>query len=230
MNFIICVDLESIHGIVGEGYKTLTVSGEYATACENAIFEINTVAKALFDNGAEKVNNSLVWNVQKLYANIIAGIKKCKELGVIPYSVGIDTWGVDYALLDADNNIIGEVFSYRDSRTAEMTEKSQENVEFSELYARTGIQHAVFNTVYQLYADKLSGKLEKAEKFLTVPDYMHYRLSGVMVNEYTDASTTALINASTRDWDYTLIEKYGFPKKIFQKIVEPGTVLGRFTE
>ncbi len=111
-----------------------------------------------------------------------------------------------------------------------MKEKSEEAVSFNELYARTGIQYAVFNTVYQLYADKLGGKLDKAEKFLTVPDYMHYRLSGVTANEYTDASTTALINAKTRDWDFELIKKYGFPEKIFQKTIKPGTVLGRFTE
>ena len=195
---------------------------------ENGKLELKEIYR--FDNGAEKVGDKLVWNIEKLFSNIVAGIKECKKLGVTPYSVGVDTWGVDYALLDANNNIIGEVYSYRDNRTANMTEKSQEVVSFNELYSHTGIQHAVFNTVYQLYADKLSGKLDKAEKFLTVPDYMHYRLSGVMVNEYSNASTTALLNAENRSWDYELIEKYGFPKKIFQQIVEPGTVLGRFTK
>ena len=195
---------------------------------ENGKLELKEIYR--FDNGAEKVGDKLVWNIEKLFSNIVAGIKECKKLGVTPYSVGVDTWGVDYALLDANNNIIGEVYSYRDDRTLNMTEKSQEVVNFNELYSHTGIQHAVFNTVYQLYADKLSGKLDKAEKFLTVPDYMHYRLSGVMVNEYSNASTTALLNAEKRSWDYELIEKYGFPKKIFQKIVEPGTVLGRFTK
>ena len=195
---------------------------------ENGKLELKEIYR--FDNGAEKVGDKLVWNIEKLFSNIVAGIKECKKLGVTPYSVGVDTWGVDYALLDANNNIIGEVYSYRDDRTLNMTEKSQEVVSFNELYSHTGIQHAVYNTVYQLYADKLSGKLDKAEKFLTVPDYMHYRLSGVMVNEYSNASTTALLNAENRSWDYELIEKYGFPKKIFQKIVEPGTVLGRFTK
>ena len=195
---------------------------------ENGKLELKEIYR--FDNGAEKVGDKLVWNIEKLFSNIVAGIKECIKLGVTPYSVGVDTWGVDYALLDANNNIIGEVYSYRDDRTLNMTEKSQEVVSFNELYSHTGIQHAVFNTVYQLYADKLSGKLDKAEKFLTVPDYMHYRLSGVMVNEYSNASTTALLNAEKRSWDYELIEKYGFPKKIFQKIVEPGTVLGRFTK
>ena len=195
---------------------------------ENGKLELKEIYR--FDNGAEKVGDKLVWNIEKLFSNIVAGIKECKKLGVTPYSVGVDTWGVDYALLDANNNIIGEVYSYRDNRTANMTEKSQEVVSFNELYSHTGIQHAVYNTVYQLYADKLSGKLDKAEKFLTVPDYMHYRLSGVMVNEYSNASTTALLNAEKRSWDYELIEKYGFPKKIFQQIVEPGTVLGRFTK
>ena len=129
---------------------------------ENGKVELKEIYR--FDNGAEQVGDKLVWNVEKLYANIIAGIKECKKLGVIPYSVGIDTWGVDYALLDANDNLIGEVYSYRDARNIGMTEKSQEVVPFSELYARTGIQHAVFNTVYQLYADKLSGKLEKTRK------------------------------------------------------------------
>ena len=171
---------------------------------ENGKLELKEIYR--FDNGAEKVGDKLVWNIEKLFSNIVAGIKECKKLGVTPYSVGVDTWGVDYALLDANNNIIGEVYSYRDDRTLNMTEKSQEVVSFNELYSHTRIQHAVFNTVYQLYADKLSGKLDKAEKFLTVPDYMHYRLSGVMVNEYSNASTTALLNAEKRSWDYELID------------------------
>lgn len=183
-----------------------------------------------FDNGVQNKNGTLIWDIKKLYQNVIAGIKKCNELGVIPYSVGIDTWGVDYALLDENNELIGDVIAYRDGRTANTTAKTEGVVSFSELYSRTGIQHAVFNTVYQLYEDKLSGKLNKAEKFLTVPDYLHYLLSGVMVNEYTNASTTALINAKTRNWDYDLIKKYGYPEKIFQKVVSPGTVLGSFTE
>lgn len=195
---------------------------------ENGTIELKEIYR--FENEAEKRGNKLIWNIEKLFSNIVAGIKECKNLGIIPYSVGIDTWGVDYALLDKNNEIIGEVYSYRDKRTQGMKEKSEEAVSFNELYARTGIQYAVFNTVYQLYADKLGGKLDKAEKFLTVPDYMHYRLSGVTANEYTDASTTALINAKTRDWDFELIKKYGFPEKIFQKTIKPGTVLGRFTE
>ena len=141
---------------------------------ENGKLELKEIYR--FDNGAEKVGDKLVWNIEKLFSNIVAGIKECKKLGVTPYSVVVDTWGVDYALLDANNNIIGEVYSYRDNRTANMTENSQEVVSFKELYSHTGIQHAVYNTVYQLYADKLSGKLDKAEMFLTVPDYMHYRL------------------------------------------------------
>lgn len=195
---------------------------------ENGTVKLKEIYR--FKNEAEKIGGKLVWNVEKLFSNIVEGIKECKNLGIIPYSVGIDTWGVDYALLDKNNEVIDEIYSYRDKRTEGMKEKSEEAVSFNELYARTGIQYAVFNTVYQLYADKLDGKLDKAEKFLTVPDYMHYRLSGVMANEYTDASTTALLNAKTRDWDYELIKKYGFPEKIFQKIVQPGTVLGGFTE
>ena len=195
---------------------------------ENGKLELKEIYR--FDNGAEKVGDKLVWNIEKLFENVVAGIKECNKLGIVPYSVGIDTWGVDYALLDKNDNLIGEVYSYRDARTQTMTEKSQEKVDFATLYAHTGIQHAVFNTVYQLYDDLLSGRINNAETFLTVPDYLHFKLSGVKVNEYTNASTTALVNAKTRSWDFDLISKYGYPKKIFQKIVEPGTVIGRFTQ
>lgn len=183
-----------------------------------------------FKNGAEKCGGALCWNVKKLYADILNGLKECAKLGITPYSVGIDTWGVDYALLDKDGAVLGDVYSYRSSRTDGIPEKTEEILPFKELYSKTGIQKCTFNTVYQLYADKLSGKLKKAEKFLMVPDLMNYYLTGVMANEYSDASTTALLNAETRDWDKSILKALGIPEKIFSKIVKPGHILGRFTE
>ncbi len=180
-----------------------------------------------FENGAEKKDGKMIWNVEKLFKNIVEGLKECKNLGVIPYSVGIDTWGVDYALLDKDGNLIDEVFSYRDSRTQDVMEKVEQIIPFKELYSITGIQRASYNTIYQLYCDKLSGKLEKAEKMISVVDYLHYLLSGIPLNEYTHASTTGMLDAKTRTWSTEIIERLGFPKKLFGPLTKPGTIVGK---
>ena len=180
-----------------------------------------------FENGAEKKDGKMIWNVEKLFKNIVEGLKECKNLGVIPYSVGIDTWGVDYALLDKDGNLIDEVFSYRDSRTQDVMEKVEQIIPFKELYSITGIQRAPYNTIYQLYCDKLSGKLEKAEKMISVVDYLHYLLSGIPLNVYTHASTTGMLDAKTRTWSTEIIERLGFPKKLFGSLTAPGTIVGK---
>lgn len=179
-----------------------------------------------FKNGAEKVDGKLVWNDKNLFESIVAGIKKCSELGKIPYSIGIDTWGVDYALLDKNDKLIGNVYSYRDDRTKISMPKVHEIIDENELYIRTGIKKQVFNTVYQLYDDKLSGKMENAETFLMMPDYLHFLLTGVKKNEYTNASTSGLLNAKTRDWDYELIEKLGYKKSLFKQLSLPGEEVG----
>ena len=183
-----------------------------------------------FSNGAEKRGGKLVWNVDELFKNIVAGIKECKNLGIIPYSVGIDTWGVDYALLDENDNLIGEVFSYRDSRTDASLIEVEKIISFEESYKITGIQRAQYNTVYQLYADKMSGKLSKAKTMLSIPDYLHYLLSGVKKNEYTHASTSGLLDAKTGDWSYEIIDKLGYPREIFGKLYKPGEVVGDLKE
>ena len=112
-----------------------------------------------FKNGAQNVNGKLVWDDKSLFASLIEGLKKCKELGKIPYSIGIDTWGVDYALLDSNDNLINEVHSYRDDRTQSVINEVHEIISEGDAYNRTGIQKQVFNTIYQLYCDKKSGKM-----------------------------------------------------------------------
>lgn len=179
-----------------------------------------------FKNGAEKRDGKLVWNDASLFSSIVEGLKKCGEEGKIPEYIGIDTWGVDYALLDKDDRLIGEVYSYRDERTAAVIKEVESIVGESEAYAKTGICKQVFNTVYQLYCDKKSGKLDKAESFLMMPDYLHFLLTGVKKNEYTNASTTGLINAETREWDTEIIEKLGLKKSLFKTLSLPGTVVG----
>lgn len=179
-----------------------------------------------FKNGADKKGDKLVWNDKGLFDSIVEGIKKCKEIGKIPVSIGIDTWGVDYALLDENDNLIDEIYSYRDDRTLEVIDEVHSIVSEDEAFERTGIQKQVFNTIYQLYCDKKSGKLAKAKSFMMVPDYLHFLLTGVKKNEYTNASTTGLMNAKNREWDMEIIEKLGLNKDLFMPLSLPGSLVG----
>jgi len=179
-----------------------------------------------FSNGFVKKPDRYIWDTDALFEEILTGLKKCAELGKIPESVGIDTWGVDYVLLDDRGNPVNGADAYRDPRFVGMDELVFKCIDEKELYGRAGLQRLVFNTIFQLMTRKLSGEFGGAAKLLLMPDYLHYLLSGVMKTEYTIASTTGLINAYTRDWDRGIISVCGYPD-IFQEIVPPGTVLGR---
>lgn len=185
-----------------------------------------------FPNGMDNRNGTLCWDVERLFTEIKNGLKKCKEIGKIPVSMGIDTWGVDYVLLDKDDKILGDTVGYRDSRTEGMDGKVYEIISQDDLYARTGIQKQIFNTIYQLMAVKQSHPeyLEQAETILMIPDYFHYLLTGVKKNEYTEATTGQLISPKTNDWDYELIDMLGYNSKMFLPVSMPGTVVGDFTE
>ena len=185
-----------------------------------------------FPNGMDDKNGTLCWNVERLFTEIKNGLKKCKEIGKLPVSMAIDTWGVDYVLLDKDDRILGDTVGYRDSRTEGMDEKVYEVIPQDELYARTGIQKQVFNTVYQLMAVKEFHPeyLEQAESILMIPDYFHFLLTGVKKNEYTNATTGQLVSPKTNDWDYEMIDMLGYNSKMFRPVSMPGTVVGEFTE
>ena len=182
-----------------------------------------------FENGFKEENGVFVWDIDELAENVIAGIAKCKELGKIPDTVAIDTWGVDYVLLDKNKKEILPAVSYRDSRTDKSIPEVEKIISFEDLYKITGTQKLVYNTVYQLYFDKVSGKLDSAEYFLMIPDYLNFRLTGVVKNEYTNASTTALLNAQNKTWDTELLDMLGIKQSIFQTPELPGTVVGNFT-
>lgn len=158
------------------------------------------------------------------------GIAKCKEIGKIPCTVAIDTWGVDYVLLDESKQEILPAVSYRDSRTNRVINKVESIISAEELYLKTGIQKQNFNTIYQLYADKLSGRLEDAKHFLMIPAYLSYKLTGIIKNEYTNATTTGMVNADTKQWDYEIIDKLSLPKHLFGTLDTPCTVIGNFTK
>lgn len=182
-----------------------------------------------FENGLMEQNGHLCWRLDQLAQGVLEGLKAAHAAGFAPVSLGIDTWAVDFVLLDQQDRLIGEPVAYRDGRTAGMREKLELRLPFAEHYAHTGIQYQAFNTVYQLAALKQEhpNQLERARAFLMIPDYLNFLLTGVKANEYTNATTTALVNAETGDWDEELLERVGLPRDIFQTIRMPGQILGR---
>ena len=198
---------------------------------DNGIMKLQEVYR--FENGVSKKNGHLCWDINSLYQSVIDGIRECRNKGLTPDTMGIDTWAVDFVLLDGDGEILGDTVAYRDDRTDGIRQELEDRgiLSFDTHYSKTGIQYQKFNTIYQLLALKKEHPeyLEQAESFLMIPDYLNFKLTGIKSNEYTNASTTALVDAKTCDWDYDLIEKLGLPKKIFGKICQPGTVLGKLT-
>ena len=183
-----------------------------------------------FENYITNQNGTLVWDIEHLVSEVKKGIAKCEEIGKTPCTVAIDTWGVDYVLLDESKQEILPAVSYRDSRTNRVINKVESIISAEELYLKTGIQKQNFNTIYQLYADKLSGRLEDAKHFLMIPAYLSYKLTGIIKNEYTNATTTGMVNADTKQWDYEIIDKLSLPKHLFGTLDTPCTVIGNFTK
>lgn len=183
-----------------------------------------------FENGLKEIGGHKCWDIDALADHVVRGIRETTAKGMVPKTMGIDTWAVDFVLLDENDRRIGDAVSYRDSRTdgicAELEEKGI--LSFEETYTRTGIQYQKFNTLYQLVALRKEHPdyLERAKSFLMIPDYLNFLLTGVKRNEYTNATTTGLVNAETKDWDYELIRRLELPENIFRPIVMPGTVLG----
>lgn len=185
-----------------------------------------------FQNGMDEDEGTLYWDVNRIFDEIITGMKKCREIGKIPESVGIDTWGVDYVLLDENDRLVGKATGYRDHRTDGVDREVYEIISEEDLYERTGIQKAIYNTIYQLWAHKKHNpeQIEKAQSLLMIPDYFHFMLSGVKVSEYTEATTTQLMDPVSKDWDRELIEMLGIPSKLFGKICMPGHSPGKLTK
>lgn len=183
-----------------------------------------------FENNLKNEDGHLVWDIDSLVREVKAGIRACADIGKIPDTVAIDTWGVDYVLLDENGNELLPVFNYRDGRTESAVPEVEAILPPEELYRKTGIQKQNFNTIYQLWCDKQSGKLDKAKAFLMIPEYLSYKLTGVAGNEYTNATTTGMVNAATRSWDGDIISKLGFPQGLFGRLNQPGTYLGNFTK
>lgn len=202
-------------------------SGRHILAClEEGKIKCEEVYR--FENGYTEVDGSLTWDVVALFENVKNGIKKCGEIGKIPATIAIDTWGVDYVLLNENKKEILPCMCYRDGGTANSVESV--NKLCPDLYERCGIQFQSFNSVYQLYRDKLSGELKDAKYFLMMPEYLSFKLTGVIKNEYTNATTTSLVNAKTNTWDEEILDKLGIDKSIFSSPAMPPSEVGNFTE
>ena len=183
-----------------------------------------------FENSQVRQEGHDCWDIDKLVASVQAGIDEAMKRAEIA-SIGIDTWGVDFVLLDENGDRCSDAVAYRDTRTAGADAEIEKDVlSFADLYTRVGIQKTSFNTIYQLWALKKEHpeQLECAAHFLMVPEYLNYRLTGKIVHEYTDSSTTALLDAAKKDWDFDLIEKLGLPKRIFGKLEMPGATVGTY--
>lgn len=180
-----------------------------------------------FPNGPLSRGAALVWDIDTLLCNVKAGISAAREKYPDLVSLSVDTWGVDYVLMDGDEPL-PPAYAYRDSRTEAVIDEVHARMPFDKLYARTGTQFQSFNTLYQLYADLRSGRLERASGFLMLPAYLMYRLCGARVHEYTNATTTGLVNAASGEYDAELIARLGLPARLFGPLSAPGTILGEY--
>ena len=180
-----------------------------------------------FENGMDRQEDGhLTWDHERLFREIKAGLKKAGELGKVPSYIAIDTWGVDYVLLDKDDNEILPVYAYRDERTEEAVPAVEAVIAPEKLYSITGIQKQNFNTIYQLWCDKQTGRMDKAESLLMIPEYFCYKLTGVKYNEYTNASTGGMLDAAKKTWSDEIIETLGYKKSLFGELTLPGTEVG----
>ena len=172
------------------------------------------------------------WDIDGLWRSICEGLKACKAADKVPVTMGIDTWAVDFILLDGQGRPVGDAVAYRDRRTEGMEELVEKMISPDELYVRTGIQKQMFNSIYQLTAIKKENpeQLAAARRFLMIPEYFNYLLTGVLQNEYTNATSTGLVNARLKTWDTQIIEKLGLPMEIFGPLAMPGKRLGHFTQ
>ncbi|KAF6621452.1 rhamnulokinase [Paenibacillus sp. EKM102P] len=178
-----------------------------------------------FNNSFTERNGHDYWNIDNLFDEIIQGLQKAKQNGIDSCTLGIDTWAVDYVLLNKEGHRIHEVYAYRDARTLHAPDKLHQLISREEVYEKTGIQELNFNTLYQLFAHDRE-QLAQADKILMVPDYLYYRLTGIMVNEMTNASTMQLLNVNTREFDEDLLSLLQLRRNQFSELAEPGRVLG----
>ena len=187
--------------------------------------ELRLQPVARFPNGPVDAGGELHWNATGLFEHVVAGLASAARQEPDLVSVAVDSWAVDYGLMRG-GALTAEPFHYRDARTARGVDLVHSRVPADDLYAATGLQHLPFNSVYQLAEDAAAGRLAGIDRFLLVPDLVTFWLSGTQFAERTNASTTALFNVHTGEWDDALIERVGLPRAIFPDLVSAGTAVG----
>lgn len=180
-----------------------------------------------FPNGMKELDGHLTWDIKEMLSHVKRGIDEAMKEYPDIKSLAIDTWGVDYVLMKGDHEVL-PCYAYRDTRTDVSIPEVHNLISFEELYSRTGIQFQTFNTIYQLYADKLAGRLEGVTDFLMMPEYLLYKLCGVKSHEYTNATTTGMVNASTGQYDMATVRELNLPVKLFCPLSHPGKIIGTY--
>ncbi len=189
--------------------------------------EIRTDEVYRFPNEVAEKDGHLTWDIAALEMHVRAGVEEALRKYPRIESLSVDTWGVDYVLI-SDGQPVLPCYAYRDSRTEAAIPEVHGKIPFSELYRRTGIQFQPFNTIYQLYADKLAGRLEGATDFLMMPEYLMYKLCGVKSHEYTNATTGGMVSAETGEFDPEIIRALDLPEHLFRPLQKPGTLIGEY--
>ena len=214
MGYYLAIDLGASSGRHIVGYDDLGV--------------YKTVEVYRFPNQFKNENGHLVWDLEYLFIEVIRGIRKAiNEFGKID-SLSIDSWGCDYVLMNNEQAIL-PCYAYRDNRTKDVLDEVFKLCPSEYLYERTGIQFQEFNTLFQLYDDLKKGRLEKANDFLMIPEYLIYKLTGKKVKEYTNATTTGLINLKDKEFDSKIISKLRLPKRLFPNITKSPSIIGDLT-
>lgn len=185
-----------------------------------------------FPNEPVRIGGHFYWDFLRLFHELKNGLKKAASKGVKISSIGIDTWGVDYGLLDENGDLLSNPIHYRDSRTNDIIKDIEKIVPYREIYNITGIQYMQFNTLYQLYADYKCRPeiLKQAKVLLFMPDLFNYFLTGNKFSEYTESSTSQMLDAVKKTWAVELLQKLSLPVDILQKIIPPGSIYGNLLD
>lgn len=208
----------------------LGASGGKALIGELTHSKLVTTEIHRFSNDPVQVGDHLYWDILRIFHEIKQGLIKSRLQGFNALEgISIDSWAVDFGLLDKNGQLLGNPIHYRDQHTNGMMEKVRSIISDQELFSRTGIQFLPFNTIYQLYAMQSDPNsiLKHADRLLMIPDLLRYFLTGQKISEFTNASTTQLLNTATNSWDMELIQQLGIPDHIFAKVIHPGTVIGK---
>ena len=195
-------------------------------AFDGRLLELEEIHR--FENGPVAMGGQLIWDLPRLWQEVVAGLRAAAERHGRVASVGVDTWGVDFSFLTADDALLANPVCYRDPRTRGMLAAAERIVPREEIFAATGLQFMEINSLYQLLAlrDRRAPVLEAADRLLMIPDLFHWLLSGQRSNERTNATTSQCFDPRVGDWAFELLERFGLPRRIFGPVIEPGTDLG----